>query len=265
VAAVPYSVHTLDLSVATPGVVELVPPGRGISSVAVLQLPVGASFYLAFGPSAPLIPFSAQGIQFKPHPQLIGGRCEYPGTGLYAAVTSVFAGSATLLVTYGAEGLMEVSGGGALPTQSQPAGFWAAQAFSSLNPAAPFHHFALARNESASRLVVVRSVKLALPSGVLYKVQVANALEPSAIASPSVLVQKTDPRLTDASVMAFYIDNSTTNGAGPARFAKAVNGAGTWELLTKPLILQPGQVLQIDETDSTTQPGAAVSYEWDQL
>lgn len=120
-SAAPYSIETVDLSVVTTTPRELVRPGRAISSIAVLVLASGAEFKLHMGPGGGAIPCVAQGFQLRAKPRRDPqGNCTYPSAGLYASVERVFATTATVLVTYGDEGLLELSGGGTVATPPLP-------------------------------------------------------------------------------------------------------------------------------------------------
>ncbi len=132
-----YSVHDIDLSATTSGPAQLVKDGLAISSITVLSLPVGASFGLSLG-RGQVIPVIVQGVQFKPKPRKgPDGRCVFPSTGLFYSVTSVFAGAAQVMVTYDDDGLIEITGAGAPPVLTAPAGFMAAQQIPATAPAAP--------------------------------------------------------------------------------------------------------------------------------
>ncbi len=266
-ANVAHSNHELDLSVVTTTPRQIVAPGSPISSVTVLGLPLGASFLLHWG-SAQGTPIIVQGVQFRPKGRPTpDGRCDYPTTGIFASVPNSFPGTAKLFVTYGDDGLMEVSGAGSPAIPSPPAGFFASQAIPATGPAAPYHHFALMRNPPGSgKIITLRRCALSIGPQ-LHKAQRAAALEAGAIASTTVLVQKTDVRLTDTNVADFWTDpGNSTNGAGPVRFSKSGIGTGTVELIgpsDSPILLVPGDVWQIDETDSTTGVGF-VMYGYDQ-
>lgn len=264
---VPYSVHTIDLGALVANPQLLVQIGLEISSVTVVSLSIGASFNLHFG-SSRAIPVIAQGTQYKPRPRPVGDRCVFPNRGLYYSVTTTSVGQAVILVTYGEDGLLEITGAGA-PSISIPIpGFIAAQAIPATGPAAPYHHFALMRNPPAPNTRIIKLRRWALSIGAaLHKAQINTVLETGAIASTTALVQKNNALLVDTNVADFWTDpGNSTNGAGPARFSKSGIGTALVELIgpnEPPIRLAPGDVAQVDETDSTTSPGF-VMYEYDQ-
>lgn len=116
---VAYDIVRVSLATATPqpgNWVEAVKRGQPISSVTVIGLPGGASVNLHLG-TAPGIPALVQGVQFKmPMRRDAAGNCIFPDTGLYVEVVSTAAGELVLLVTFGVDGLIEVTGGGVPPT-----------------------------------------------------------------------------------------------------------------------------------------------------
>lgn len=115
----PYSVETVDLAVATTTPRNVVARGRQISSVTVMTLPKGATFKLHVG-DGPGIPVVSQGLQMKAQQRRVNGVCSYPDAGLSVTIDSPVAGTASLLVTYGEEGLLEISGGGQVPDSGNP-------------------------------------------------------------------------------------------------------------------------------------------------
>lgn len=116
---VAYDVVRVSLAAATPqpgNFIEAIKRGQPISSITVIGLPGGASANLHLG-TAPGIPALVQGVQFKmPLRRDSAGNCIFPDTGLYVEVVGTAAGELVLLVTFGADGLIEVTGGGVPPT-----------------------------------------------------------------------------------------------------------------------------------------------------
>lgn len=247
----PYGIVTLDLSAAHKQTVLAGTVGAVVNSVYVVALPSAASIHFGGGQAWDL----EQGKSYEPCPAELEG---------IAISNPLGAGLLVLALGFGEGGVHVRAASSSL---SLP-GFMAAQSIPPTAPAAPYHHFALIRNPPApnARIIVLRSVVAVQNTAVVLKGQRAAALEAGAIVSTTALVQPTDPRLGDANIATFHTDpGNSTNGVGPATASRFTAGANPVALiLTKPILLLPGDIYQVDEQDSTTAV-VQVNYEYDQL
>lgn len=250
-----YSIEQFDLSVARDRMPIPSTVGANVATVYCRKLPSPASLHYGNNQAWEL----EQGKDYRPCP------AEHDGISLS---NPVGAGTLVLVITIDGASVEVGSAGSA----SLPPGFMAAQQIPPTAPAAPYHHFALMRNPVNSKtLITLRRCAVCISTAIVAKGQIAGGgigtLEAGAVASTTILVQKTDRRLGAANVADFFTDpGNSTNGVGPATFSKAGVGVGTVELigLTEPPIsLLPGDVYQIDEQDSTTGT-ILVMYEYDQ-